>query len=70
MPQTEEAIQHAKGADAPIIVAINKMDTQGADAREVLEANIITPPDALTSDFTKTRAEGIKTGWLNPYLIA
>ena len=26
MPQTEEVIQHAKAAEVPIIVAINKMD--------------------------------------------
>ena len=32
MPQTEEAIQHAKAAEVPIIVAINKIDLEGADA--------------------------------------
>ena len=26
MPQTKEAIQHAKEAEVPIVVAINKMD--------------------------------------------
>jgi len=31
MPQTLEAIDHAKAADVPIIVAINKMDSPGAD---------------------------------------
>jgi len=35
MPQTEEAIQHAKAAGVPIIVAINKMDLQGADPERV-----------------------------------
>ena len=35
MPQTEEAIQHAKAAEVPIIVAINKMDLQGADPERV-----------------------------------
>ena len=29
MPQTEEAIQHAKDADVPLVVAINKMDKEG-----------------------------------------
>ena len=29
MPQTIEAIRHAKAANAPIIVAINKMDKPG-----------------------------------------
>ena len=31
MPQTVEAIDHAKAADVPIVVAINKMDLPGAD---------------------------------------
>ena len=36
MPQTIEAIQHAKASGAPIIVAINKMDKPGADATRVI----------------------------------
>ncbi len=35
MPQTKEAIAHAKAADAPIIVAINKIDKPGADPNRV-----------------------------------
>ena len=35
MPQTVEAISHAKAAGVPIIVAINKMDVSGADASRV-----------------------------------
>ena len=35
MPQTIEAINHAKSADAPIIVAINKMDKPEADPNRV-----------------------------------
>jgi len=31
MPQTVEAIDHAKAAEVPIVVAINKMDLPGAD---------------------------------------
>ena len=31
MPQTVEAINHAKAADVPIVVAINKMDAEGAN---------------------------------------
>ena len=34
MPQTIEAIAHAKAAGVPMIVAINKMDKPGANARE------------------------------------
>lgn len=35
MPQTIESINHAKAAEVPIIVAINKMDVAGADAQKV-----------------------------------
>ena len=35
MPQTEEAISHAKAAGVPIIVAINKIDKPDADANKV-----------------------------------
>ncbi len=35
MPQTVEAINHAKAAGVPMIVAINKMDKPGADAKKV-----------------------------------
>ena len=35
MPQTEEAIDHARAAEVPIIVAINKMDLPGADPERV-----------------------------------
>lgn len=35
MPQTKEAIMHAKSANVPIIVAINKMDMPGADVNKV-----------------------------------
>ena len=46
MPQTIEAIHHAKAAKVPIIVAINKMDKPGADAtrvrRELLNHELVT----------------------------
>jgi translation initiation factor IF-2 len=35
MPQTLEAIDHAKAASVPIIIAINKMDAPGADLDRV-----------------------------------
>lgn len=34
-PQTVEAIEHAKAAEVPIVVAINKMDKEGADPDRV-----------------------------------
>ena len=34
-PQTEEAISHAKAADVPIVVAVNKMDREEADIEKV-----------------------------------
>lgn len=37
MPQTIEAINHAKAADVPIIVAVNKIDKPGADPDRVLQ---------------------------------
>lgn len=36
-PQTLEAIDHAKAANVPIIVAINKMDKEGANPDRVME---------------------------------
>ncbi|PKG84578.1 translation initiation factor IF-2 [Colwellia sp. 75C3] len=35
MPQTIEAIQHAQASDAPIIIAVNKMDKESADPDRV-----------------------------------
>ena len=37
MPQTIEAIDHAKAADVPIIVAVNKIDRDEADPNRVLQ---------------------------------
>lgn len=37
MPQTIEAINHAKAAEVPIIVAINKMDREGANPDRVMQ---------------------------------
>ncbi len=48
MPQTEEAISHARAAGAPIVVALNKIDLPGANpqrAYEQLAANELLPSE-------------------------
>ncbi len=37
MPQTVEAINHARAAEAPIVVAINKIDREDADPNRVMQ---------------------------------
>jgi translation initiation factor IF-2 len=48
MPQTVEALDHAKAADVPILIAVNKIDKEGADANRVrgeLANQGLTPAD-------------------------
>jgi translation initiation factor IF-2 len=48
MPQTEEAISHARAADVPIIIALNKIDLPGVDENRVMQglaANDLLPRD-------------------------
>jgi translation initiation factor IF-2 len=49
MPQTVEAIHHAKAANVPLIVAINKMDKPGANPDRVLQQ--LTEHEILVEDF-------------------
>ena len=59
MPQTKEAINHAKAAEVPIVVAINKIDKDNADpntvkqqlteAELVVEGNHVRPQRAFGS---------------------
>jgi translation initiation factor IF-2 len=35
MPQTVEAIDHARAADVPVMIAVNKIDVEGADPNKV-----------------------------------
>ena len=61
MPQTEEAIQHAKAAGVPLVVAINKMDKEGADPERVtseLGAKDVIPEEwGGDTQFMKVSAE-------------
>jgi translation initiation factor IF-2 len=48
MPQTEEAISHAKAAGVPIVVCINKIDLPGVDVQRIyqqLAANELLPTE-------------------------
>ncbi|WP_201577169.1 translation initiation factor IF-2 [Psychrobacter immobilis] len=49
MPQTEEAIDHARAAGTPIIVAINKMDKPSADPDRVL--NELTAKEVVSEEW-------------------
>ena len=49
MPQTVEAIDHAKAANSQIIVAINKMDKPGANPRKVKEE--LMAHDVIAEDY-------------------
>ena len=48
MPQTEEAVLHARNAGVPLVVAVNKIDKEGADperAKSELAAKEVIPED-------------------------
>ena len=67
MPQTEEAIDHAKAAGVPIIVAVNKIDKEGADPMRVrteLAALGLQPEDwggtTIFCDVSAKQKEGLE----------
>jgi len=66
MPQTLEAINHAKAAEVPIVVAINKMDLPGADPervkRQLSEQNLLVEDwggDVISVDVSAKTGDGI-----------
>ena len=66
MPQTEEAIDHAKAADVPIIVAINKVDLEAANpdrARQQLSERGLVPEawggDTVMEEVSALSGEGL-----------
>lgn len=62
MPQTKEAIDHAKAADVPIIVAINKMDKESANPDKVMNqlADLGLTPEEWGGDTIYLRISALK----------
>ena len=71
-PQTIEAINHAQSAGVPIIVAINKIDTQGADPKrvrtELLSHEIVV--ESLGGDTLEIEVSALKKTGLDKLLEA
>ena len=66
MPQTVEAVNHAKAAGVPIIVAINKVDKEGADVekirRELSEIDLLSEQwggDTLFAEVSAKKKKGL-----------
>jgi len=49
MPQTIEAIQHAKAAEVPLVIAVNKIDRENADPERV--KNELSQHDVIPEDW-------------------
>ena len=77
MPQTKEAIDHAKAAGVPIIVAINKIDKPEANVERIMTAlveNGLTPEewggDIIVNKISAKTGEGIEGLLENILLVA
>ena len=77
MPQTLEAINHAKAAEVPIVVAINKMDLPGADPervkRQLSEQELLVEDwggDVISVDVSAKTGDGIDNLLENLLLVA
>ena len=63
MPQTEEAIKHAKSGEVPVVVAVNKIDKEEAQPDKVkqeLSSREVVPEEWGDTQFVNVSA---KTGW-------
>ena len=77
MPQTKEAIDHAKAAGVPIIVAINKIDKPEANVERVMTGlveNGLTPEewggDVIVNKISAVTGEGVNELLENILLVA
>ena len=77
MPQTKEAIDHAKAANVPILVAINKIDKPGANIERVMTELAeygLTPDvwggDTIFTNISAKNGDGIDTLLENILLVA
>ncbi len=77
MPQTKEAIDHAKAANVPIIVAINKIDKPEANVDKVMSGlveNGLTPEewggDIIVNKISAKSGEGVENLLENILLVA
>lgn len=77
MPQTKEAIDHAKAAGVPIIVAINKIDKPEANVERVMTGlveNGLTPEewggDVIVNKISAATGEGVSELLENILLVA
>ncbi len=67
MPQTVEAINHAKAAEIPIVVAVNKVDKEQSDPnrvkQELMEYGLVSEDwggDTITVDVSAKTGQGIE----------
>ena len=77
MPQTKEAIDHAKAANVPIIVAINKIDKPEANVERIMTGLVecgLTPEewggDIIVSKISAKTGEGVSQLLENILLVA
>jgi len=77
MPQTVEAIDHAKAAGVPIVVAINKMDLPGADPervkRQLSERDLLVEDwggDVISVELSARTGEGLENLLENILVVA